>query len=89
MLETLAEFLLPSWVEVQVSVVAAALVVVALWFFTVDEGANDRTVVDSTATAANVNDESEEVLSITLIPALFVFHFLIFKFTPFRLCVVW
>ncbi|KAL8491752.1 hypothetical protein ACS0TY_023374 [Phlomoides rotata] len=60
-LETLAEFLLPSWVEVQVSVVAAALVVVTLWLFTVDEATNYRTAVDSTASAANVNDDREEM----------------------------
>ncbi|KAH6768232.1 C2 domain-containing protein / GRAM domain-containing protein [Perilla frutescens var. frutescens] len=60
-LEALIEFLLPSWSEVQVSVAAAALVVVAYWFLTVTAGADDRTLVDSSASIANVNDDKEEV----------------------------
>lgn len=60
-LEALIEFLLPSWSEVQVSVAAAALVVAAYWFLTVTADADDRTLVDSSASVANVNDGIEEV----------------------------
>ncbi|KAK6118639.1 hypothetical protein DH2020_047631 [Rehmannia glutinosa] len=59
--ETVIELLLPSWEEVQVSVVAAAFVVVAFWFFTVD-GGDDRTLVDSSSGSADVNDEKEEMV---------------------------
>lgn len=63
-LEALIEFLLPSWSEVQVSLAAAALVLAAYWFLTVTAGADERTVVDGSATVANVNGDKEEVLSV-------------------------
>lgn len=60
-LETLLEFLLPSWSEVQVSVAAAALVLTAFWFLTVTAAADDRTLVDTSASVAKLNDDREEV----------------------------
>lgn len=64
-LETLIELLLPSWLEVQIAVAAAAFVVVAYWLFTVGGGSYDRMLVGSSASVADVNDEKEEVFSVT------------------------
>ncbi|KAI3459836.1 hypothetical protein Pfo_016499 [Paulownia fortunei] len=60
--ETVIEFLLPSWEEVQVSLAAAAFVVAAYWFFTLGGGGGDnRTFVDRSVGGADVNDEKEEI----------------------------
>ncbi|KAL6573443.1 hypothetical protein OROHE_001902 [Orobanche hederae] len=46
--ETVIEFFLPSWEEIQVSLTAAAFVAVAYWFLTLDgDGGNGRMSVDS------------------------------------------
>lgn len=60
LVETVVEFLLPSWEEVQVSVLAAAFLVVAYWFFTVEDG-DGRNLVDSSAGPAAVDDGKIEV----------------------------
>lgn len=76
-LETLLEFLLPSWSEVQVSVAAAALVLTAFWFLTVTAAADDQTLVDTSASVAKLNDDREEVSFVNFTPKaciLFDFH---------------
>lgn len=63
-LEALVEFLLPSWSEVQVSVAAAALVLVAYWFLTVTGGDGERTLGESSESFANVNGGRDEVYTL-------------------------
>lgn len=90
-LEALLEFLLPSWSEVQVSVAAAALVLTAFWFLTVTAAADDRTLVDTSASVANVNDDRElreEVSFVNFTSKLafsLIFMFLYFCFRLFVL----
>ncbi|KAK4482629.1 hypothetical protein RD792_009793 [Penstemon davidsonii] len=58
--ETVIEFLVPSWWEVQVTVAAAAFVVVSYWFYTFgggDSGGDDRTFGDGLADAIDDKDK--------------------------------
>ncbi|KAL3828459.1 hypothetical protein ACJIZ3_017261 [Penstemon smallii] len=58
--ETVIEFLVPSWWEVQVTVTAAAFVVVSYWFYTFgggDSGGDVRTFGDGLADAIDDKDK--------------------------------
>ncbi|PIN12628.1 hypothetical protein CDL12_14761 [Handroanthus impetiginosus] len=58
------EFLLPSWWEVQISVVAAAFVVMAYCFFLIGESCScgdGRRLADSSTGGASVNVDREEI----------------------------
>lgn len=55
-METVLEFLLPSWWEVQVTVFAAAFIVLSCWFFTLDgdDIVEYRTRVDGSGIVSSV-----------------------------------
>ncbi|KAG6395469.1 hypothetical protein SASPL_146114 [Salvia splendens] len=61
--ETAMEFLLPSWWEVQVTVAAAAFVVVAYWFFSAGaDGGDDRGFVEGSGGGADMIEDREKML---------------------------
>lgn len=64
--EAVMEFLMPSWWEVQVTVVAVAFVFVAYWFFTLDSEACgvclDRMSVDGSGGSGDVIDDEDKVI---------------------------
>lgn len=69
-IETVIDSLVPSWWEVQVSLAAAAFVVAAYWFFNYVGGENDlagdRSGVDNSDVAGDVNDDKQKVISVIL-----------------------
>ncbi|KAL9144344.1 hypothetical protein ABFS82_14G290700 [Erythranthe guttata] len=59
--ETVVGLLLPSWEELQLSVAAAAFLIVAYWFLTLGDGV-DRTLVETSAgRPAEVDDDEKEM----------------------------
>ncbi|KAG6393637.1 hypothetical protein SASPL_147881 [Salvia splendens] len=64
-METAMELLLPSWWEVQVTVAAAAFVVVAYWFFSAGAegvGGDDRGFVEGSGGGADMIEDREKML---------------------------
>ncbi|CAA2996349.1 BAG-associated GRAM 1-like isoform X1 [Olea europaea subsp. europaea] len=63
--EAVMEFPMPSWWEVQVTVVAVAFVLVAYWFFTLDSeacgGCLDRMSVDGSGGSGDVIDDEDKM----------------------------
>ncbi|KAG8369407.1 hypothetical protein BUALT_Bualt14G0007900 [Buddleja alternifolia] len=57
--ESAMEFLVPSWWEVQVTLAAAAFVVVAYWFFTL--GGDDRTFGDGSGGGVDMMDDKDKM----------------------------
>ena len=67
--ETAMEFLLPSWWEVQVTVAAAAFVVVAYWFFSAGaDGGDDRGFVEGSGGGADMIEDREKVITAFIVP---------------------
>lgn len=64
--ETAMEFLVPSWWEVQVTVAAAAFVVVAYWFFSIGgdggRGGDDRAFVDGPGSGGDMVEDKDKVI---------------------------
>ncbi|KAL1535391.1 BAG-associated GRAM protein 1 [Salvia divinorum] len=62
--ETAMEFLLPSWWEVQVTVAAAAFVLVAYWFFSAgaDGGGDDRGLAEGSGGGADMIEDRDKML---------------------------
>ncbi|KAK6146358.1 hypothetical protein DH2020_020227 [Rehmannia glutinosa] len=62
--DTAMEFLVPSWWEVQVTLAAAAFVVVAYWFFALGGdgcgGGDDRAFVDGSGGGADMIDDKDK-----------------------------
>lgn len=65
--ETAMEFLVPSWWEVQVTVAAAAFVVVAYLFFSAggdgSHGGDDRAFGDGSGSGADMIEDKDKVIS--------------------------
>ncbi|KAL8030563.1 hypothetical protein ABFX02_14G293800 [Erythranthe guttata] len=59
--ETVVGLLLPSWEELQLSVAAAAFLIVAYWFLTLGDGVDHRTLVETSAGPAEVVDDEKEM----------------------------
>lgn len=70
--DTAMEFLAPSWWEVQVTVAAAAFIVVAYLFFTLGGvgcgGGDDRALVNGSGGAADMIDDKDKVNYVILLP---------------------
>lgn len=72
-METAIELLLPSWWEVQVTVAAAAFVVLAYWFFSVSGLAHDRHLAD--AHGSDFIDDRDKVIFVLLFDCFQFFFF--------------
>lgn len=76
----LLECLVPSWWEVQVTVAAAAFVIFAYWFFSLDGDANvcDRVTAAYCSTAAGELLNEDDKVTFSFRPCVFLIRFILF-----------